>query len=156
MTAAEEGGRDHMWHSVQTGLVTKWHGVQTLRAGHASLSNVALRLMVYQRDGSKLRRRARQSRRAQTWPPPSFYRDMSLFTARRLRAAREMADTAARVSARCQSSGAALGTQAYKRCPSLLEDKMSIEKDVPPGGSYARALGAEINASGSLVRTLEQ
>src|SRR5215472_6477174 len=100
MTAAEEGGRDHMWHSVQTGLVTKWHsvqtglvtkwhGVQTGRAGHASLSNVALRKGARRlRDGSKLRRRARQSRRAQTWPPPSFYQNMSLFTARRLRAAR--------------------------------------------------------------------
>ena len=44
----------------------------------------------------------------------------------------EMADRAARDSARCQSSGAALGSQAYKKCRALLEDKMSIERDVPP------------------------
>jgi hypothetical protein len=44
----------------------------------------------------------------------------------------EMADTAARDSAKCQSSGAALGSQAYKECRALLESKMSIEKDVPP------------------------
>jgi hypothetical protein len=36
----------------------------------------------------------------------------------------EMADRAADISARCQSSGAALGSQAYKKCRSLLEDKM--------------------------------
>jgi hypothetical protein len=43
----------------------------------------------------------------------------------------EMADTAARDSEKCQSSGAALGSQAYKQCRALLEDKMSIERDVP-------------------------
>jgi hypothetical protein len=47
------------------------------------------------------------------------------------RALSEMADTAARDSARCQSSGAALGSQAYKECRALLESKMSIEKDAP-------------------------
>jgi hypothetical protein len=41
----------------------------------------------------------------------------------------EMADTAARDSARCQSSGAALGSQAYQQCRALLGAKMSIEKD---------------------------
>jgi hypothetical protein len=48
------------------------------------------------------------------------------------RALSEMADTAASDSAKCQSSGAALGSQAYKECRALLESKMSIEKDVPP------------------------
>ncbi len=48
----------------------------------------------------------------------------------------EMADKAANDSARCQASGAALGSQAYKRCQALLEDKMSIE-DVPPDLRYA-------------------
>jgi hypothetical protein len=43
-----------------------------------------------------------------------------------------MADTAARDSAKCQSSGAALGSQAYKKCRALLEDKMSIESEIPP------------------------
>jgi hypothetical protein len=43
----------------------------------------------------------------------------------------EMADTAARDSERCQSSGAALGSQAYKQCRALLEEKMNIEKDLP-------------------------
>jgi hypothetical protein len=38
--------------------------------------------------------------------------------------------------ARCQSSGAALGSQAYKECRALLESKMSIEKDVPPDRGY--------------------
>jgi hypothetical protein len=52
-----------------------------------------------------------------------------------------MADTAARDSARCQSSGAALGSQAYKKCRALLEDKMSIENNLPPDGSYARNRG---------------
>ena len=52
-----------------------------------------------------------------------------------------MADTAARDSAKCQSSGAALGSQAYKECRSLLEDKMSIEKDVSPDRSYASTRG---------------
>jgi hypothetical protein len=50
----------------------------------------------------------------------------------RARALSEMADTAARDSAKCQSSGAALGSQAYKKCRALLEDKMSIESDIPP------------------------
>ena len=45
------------------------------------------------------------------------------------RALSEMADIAARDSANCQSSGAALGTQAYKKCRALLEDKVSIEQD---------------------------
>jgi hypothetical protein len=48
----------------------------------------------------------------------------------------EMADRAANISARCQSSGAALGSQAYKKCRALLEDKMSIENDVPRDRSY--------------------
>jgi hypothetical protein len=51
----------------------------------------------------------------------------------------EMADKAANDSAKCQSSGAALGSQAYKRCRALLEDKMSIEKDVPRDRGYTRA-----------------
>ena len=41
----------------------------------------------------------------------------------------EMADAAAKDSARCQSSGAALGSQAYQQCRALLGAKMSIEKD---------------------------
>jgi hypothetical protein len=57
------------------------------------------------------------------------------------RALSEMADTAARDSAKCQSSGAALGSQAYKECRALLADKMSIENDVPPDRSYARTRG---------------
>ncbi len=57
------------------------------------------------------------------------------------RALSEMADTAARDSARCQSSGAALGSQAYKECRALLEDKMSIENDVPPDGRDAHTRG---------------
>jgi hypothetical protein len=52
------------------------------------------------------------------------------------RALSEMADTTARDSARCQSSGATLGSQAYKRCRALLEDKMSIEKDGPTDRGY--------------------
>ena len=52
------------------------------------------------------------------------------------RALSEMADTAARDSARCQSSGAALGSQAYKECRALLESKMSIKKDMPPDRGY--------------------
>jgi hypothetical protein len=52
-----------------------------------------------------------------------------------------MADTAARDSAKCQSSGAALGSQAYKKCRALLEGKMSIENDVPPDRSYASTRG---------------
>jgi len=52
-----------------------------------------------------------------------------------------MADTAARDSAKCQSSGAALGSQAYQKCRALLEDKMSVENDVPPDRSYASTRG---------------
>jgi len=48
------------------------------------------------------------------------------------RALSEMTDKAARDSAKCQSSGAALGSQAYKKCRALLEDKMSIGNDVRP------------------------
>jgi hypothetical protein len=43
----------------------------------------------------------------------------------------DMADRAANDSAQCQSSGAALGSQAYKKCRMLLENRMSIEADVP-------------------------
>jgi hypothetical protein len=50
----------------------------------------------------------------------------------------EMADREADYGAKCQSSGATLGSQAYKRCRALLEDKMSIENDVPPDRGYAR------------------
>jgi len=57
------------------------------------------------------------------------------------RALSEMTDIAARHSARCQSSGAALGSQAYKECRALLEDKMSIENDVPPDRTYVRSRG---------------
>ena len=57
------------------------------------------------------------------------------------RALSQMADTAARDSAICQSSGAALSSQAYKKCRALLEDKMSIENDVPPDPSYASTRG---------------
>jgi hypothetical protein len=53
----------------------------------------------------------------------------------------EMADRAANVSARCQSSGAALGSEAYKKCRALLENKMSIENDVPHDRSYANTRG---------------
>jgi hypothetical protein len=56
----------------------------------------------------------------------------------RTRVLSEMADTAGSDSAKCQTSGAALGSQAYKQCRALLEDKMSIEKDVPPDRSYVR------------------
>jgi hypothetical protein len=49
-----------------------------------------------------------------------------------------MADTASGDSTKCQSSGAALGSEAYKQCRALLEDKMSIEKDVPPDRGYPR------------------
>jgi hypothetical protein len=52
-----------------------------------------------------------------------------------------MAEIAARNSAKCQSSGAALGSQAYKKCRALLEDKMRIENDVPPDRSYASTPG---------------
>ena len=57
------------------------------------------------------------------------------------RALSEMADTAARDSAKCQSSGALLGSQAYKKCRALLEDKMSIENDIPPDRSFASTRG---------------
>jgi hypothetical protein len=49
----------------------------------------------------------------------------------------EMADKAANDSAKCQASGAALGSQAYKQCLGLLEDKMSID-DVPLNPDYAQ------------------
>jgi hypothetical protein len=39
------------------------------------------------------------------------------------------------------ASGAALGSQAFKECRALLEDKMSIENDVPPDRSYAPTRG---------------
>jgi len=54
--------------------------------------------------------------------------------------ASEMADRATDVSARCQSSGAALGSETYKKCRALLENKMSIENDVRHG-SYANTRG---------------
>ena len=57
------------------------------------------------------------------------------------RALSEMADTAARATAKCQSSGAALGSQAYKKCRALLENKMSIENEVRPDRSYASTGG---------------
>ena len=57
------------------------------------------------------------------------------------RALSQMADTAARDSAICQSSGAALSSQAYKKCRALLEDKMSIENDVPPDPNYGSTRG---------------
>jgi hypothetical protein len=56
----------------------------------------------------------------------------------RAHAISEMTDTAASDNAKCESSGAALGSQAYKKCRALLEDKMSIENDVPPTLGYAR------------------
>jgi hypothetical protein len=40
-----------------------------------------------------------------------------------------------------KSSGAALGSQAYKKCRALLEDKMGIENDVLPDRSYASSRG---------------
>jgi len=70
-------------------------------------------------------------------PVPPLPIDASQATARNhARALSEMADTAARDSARCQSSGAALGSQAYKKCRALLEDKMSIEQDGPSDWGY--------------------
>ena len=57
------------------------------------------------------------------------------------RALSEMADIAARNSAKCQSSGATLGSQAYKKCRALLEGKMSIKSNVPPDRSYASTRG---------------
>ena len=75
-------------------------------------------------------------------PVPPLPIDARQTTARdHARALSEMADTAALDSARCQSSGAALGSQAYKGCRALLGDKMSIEKDVPPDRGYARTRG---------------
>ena len=72
-------------------------------------------------------------------PVPPLPIDARQATARdHARALSEMADTAARDSARCQSSGAALGSQAYKECRALLESKMSIENGVPPDWGYAR------------------
>jgi hypothetical protein len=47
----------------------------------------------------------------------------------------EMADIAARNSAKCQSSGAALGSQAYKKC------RASLENDASPDRSYASTRG---------------
>jgi hypothetical protein len=70
-------------------------------------------------------------------PVPPLPIDARQSTARdHARALSEMADTAARDNARCQSSGAALGSQAYKECRALLESKMSIENDVPPDRGY--------------------
>ena len=70
-------------------------------------------------------------------PVPPLPIDARQITAREhARALSEMADTAARDSARCQSFGASLGSQAYKECRALLESKMSIEKDVPPDRGY--------------------
>ena len=70
-------------------------------------------------------------------PVPPLPIDVKQATARdHARALSEMADTAARDSARCQSSGAALGSQAHKECRALLESKMSIEKDPPPDRGY--------------------
>jgi hypothetical protein len=70
-------------------------------------------------------------------PVPLLPIDARQVTARdHARALSEMADKAARDSARCQSSGAALGSQAYKKCRALLESKMSIEKDPPPDRGY--------------------
>jgi len=43
----------------------------------------------------------------------------------------DMADQAASDSAKCQASGATLGSLAYKQCRALLEGKLSIEKDLP-------------------------
>jgi hypothetical protein len=48
----------------------------------------------------------------------------------------DMADRAASDSAKCQSSGAALGSQAYKQCRALLEDRMSLGKDAPTDRGY--------------------
>ncbi len=53
----------------------------------------------------------------------------------------EMGDTAARDSEKCQSSGAALGSQAYEQCRALLESKMSIETDAPSDRGYGSTRG---------------
>jgi hypothetical protein len=63
-------------------------------------------------------------------------------------------DTITADDARCQSSGASLGSPAYKQCRALLEDKMTIERDVPPTLGYApnprRKLGqAQRHCAGS-------
>jgi hypothetical protein len=47
-----------------------------------------------------------------------------------------MTDKAANDSAKCLSSGAALGSRAYKQCRNLLEDKINIERDVPTDRGY--------------------
>ena len=49
----------------------------------------------------------------------------------------DMADQAASDSAKCQASGAALGSHAYKQCRALLEDKMSLEKDFAVDRAHA-------------------
>src|SRR6516164_6643270 len=50
-----------------------------------------------------------------------------------------------RRTARCagagRKTGPTLGSQAYKKCRALLEDKMSIENDVPRDRSYANTRG---------------
>jgi hypothetical protein len=70
--------------------------------------------------------------------PPLLIAPRQATAADHARALSEMAHTAARDSKKCQSSGTALGSQTYKKCRALLEDKMSIEKDVPPDRGYAR------------------
>jgi hypothetical protein len=66
-------------------------------------------------------------------PVPPLPIDARQATARdHARSLSELADTAARDSARCQ---------AYKKCRALLEDKMSIENDVPPDRSYTSTRG---------------
>jgi hypothetical protein len=47
----------------------------------------------------------------------------------------EMADREANISARCQSSGAALGSPAYKKCRASLEDRM-FELTTPAARRY--------------------
>jgi hypothetical protein len=61
----------------------------------------------------------------------------------------ELTDTAARDSEQCQSSGAALGSQAYKQCRALLEDKMSVERDVP---ADATINGVSIDVAARSIR----
>ncbi len=56
----------------------------------------------------------------------------------RARMLSKMVDTDASDSARCQSSGAALGSRAYSECRALLKDKMSLERDVPSDRGYSR------------------
>jgi hypothetical protein len=74
-------------------------------------------------------------------PPLPIIRSRQAAATDHARALSEMTDRAARDSAKCQSAGAALGSQAYKKCRALLEDKMSIENDVPPDRSYASTRG---------------